>query len=105
MPPHLHKRKGRKYWEIVEGRKRTSTGTTRRILAEKMLDSYYLRGRGITVNSNEPTESYINPYLSQSRRFNKISTIDDKRRTLEYFSKHCEQVPIGSLKRETMLAY
>ncbi len=40
MPAHLHKRRGRKIWEIVEGRKRKSTGTENRAYAEELLDRF-----------------------------------------------------------------
>ena len=105
MPPHLHRRKGRKIWEIVEGRKRTSTGTMRKVLAEKVLESYFLRGKGITVNSNEPVEREIQRYLTQCGEFNKGSTIDDKKRTLGYFRRHLGPVVISSIAQKHVSEY
>jgi hypothetical protein len=45
MPAHLHKRKGRKYWEIVEGRTRVATGTDDKARAEELLGNYVRGGR------------------------------------------------------------
>ena len=105
MPPHLHKRKGRKIWEIVEGRKRTSTGTMRKVLAEMVLEEYYLRGRGIAVNSHEPIKAHIEPYLRQCEKFNKPSTVDDKRRTLRFFSAYCGTVQPVACTGNTVESY
>ena len=105
MPPHLHKRKGRKFWEIVEGRKRTSTGTTKRVLAEKALERYYLTGKGITVNSHEPISNYIPRYLEDSERVNKASTIDDKRRTLEFFLNYRGDFGPAAITSDHVLTY
>jgi len=105
MPPHLHRRKGRKIWEIVEGRKRTSTGTTRRVLAEKVLESYYLRGKGITVNSIESIDKYVERYLRDSAELNKASTIDDKRRTLRFFAGVNANMGVGSITDGVVTEY
>jgi integrase len=105
MPAHLHKRKGRRYWEIVEGRKRISTGTTRRVLAERVLHDYYLRGKGIAVNSHETLESYLESYLGHSERFNKPATVDDKRRTLEYFCAAIGGIPVAACSSRNVYDY
>ncbi len=93
---HLHRRKGRKIWEMVNGRQRISTGQTKRILADKVLEAHYLRGWGIQTNSRESVGSYVEGYIEHCAQFNKASTIDDKRRTLRYFSESMEQQPVGA---------
>jgi hypothetical protein len=40
MPAHLHKRRGRGTWEIVEGRHRTSTHTGDQAIAKDLLEKY-----------------------------------------------------------------
>lgn len=105
MPWHLHKRKGRKYWEMVSGRKRRSTGVTRRALADKILENFILRGKGITVNSNEPIERAVHNYVKQCREFNKASTLDDKKRTLRFFLEFHGNVPLSSVNQRDIGQY
>lgn len=75
------------------------------MLAERALESYYLRGRGIAVNSHEPVSHYIEEYLDDFGEFNKSSTIDDKQRTLRYFAKHTKGLPAGGCKAEIVKRY
>jgi len=90
----------------VEGRKRISTGTTRRVLAERALENYYLRGKGIAVNSHEPIENYIELYLNDCQEFNKASTLDDKRRTLRFFVEQRERgAGVGYCTQQTVISY
>src|SRR5689334_10550476 len=105
MPPHLHKRKGRKIWEIVEGRHRESTGTSRRVLAEKALERYYLTGKGIAVASNESFESYVPAYLAESRSRNKASSVDDKARTLRFFAEHYGKRSVSGITVDDVREY
>ena len=86
MPWHLHKRKGRKYWEMVNGGKRLPTGTKNRAAAERILLAHILRSKGVVVNSTEKIEKYVKPYLDHCERFNKPTSLDDKRRTLGLFA-------------------
>ena len=85
---HLHRRRGRRIWELVNGRTRVSTGTTRRLLAAKLLEQHFLRGKGLQVNSHEPISKHAEEYIRNCIRFNKRSTIDDKQRTLKLFIAH-----------------
>lgn len=90
---------------MVNGRQRISTGQTKKILADKVLEAHYLRGWGIQTNSQESVGSYVEKYLQDSAKYNKGSTVDDKRRTLRFFSEDTALLRVASCTREIIEAY
>ncbi len=90
---------------MVNGRQRISTGQTKRILADKVLEAHYLRGWGIQTNSRESVGSYVNDYLKVCAQFNKSSTLDDKRRTLKFFTDRIGELLVGGCKSDVIEGY
>ncbi len=90
---------------MVNGRQRISTGQSRKILADKVLEAHYLRGWGIQTNSRESVGSYVEGYLEHCKRFNKASTLDDKKRTLLLFAGFVGVLPVGGCTQQLIDEY
>ena len=105
MPPHLKKRKGRSSWYLLDGPKRISLNTSRRGYAEILLQDYIRRDLGIYQTPKKKVSEFRDAYLSYCKLFNKISTCDDKQRTLRFFVEQSGDPFIASVSEESIMGY
>ena len=83
----LYKRKGSPYWHLRQGSQRISLHTTRKAYALELLEEYQAKRLGLYRVVHKRASDFFEPYLAHYRKYNKDTTIEDKKRTL-IFSKN-----------------
>jgi site-specific recombinase XerD len=83
----LYKRKGSPIWHLRQGNQRLSLHTTRKAYALELLEEYQAKRLGVYRVVHKRASEYFEPYLAHCRKYNKVTTIGDKKRTLNYFKE------------------
>lgn len=106
MPPHLVKRKSSPNWYLKDGRKvLKSLRTTRKAYAQRLLEDYVRKRLGIRRPPRERVSKMATDYLTECRKFNKLTTVEDKDRTLKFFAAHVGDSSVASVTPAMVLSY
>ncbi len=84
----LYKRKDRKNLYVRHKGNLNSLGTPLKGQALDLLEELQAKKLGIYRVPHKRIQVFLEPYLTRCRRHNKAITLDDKKRTLEYFLQH-----------------
>jgi len=101
----LTKRKGSKNWYLRQGDTLISLKTTRKQYALQLLEEYQAKRLGIYRVAHKRVQEFIEPYLAYCRKHNKATTVDDKERTLNYFSEQAGNPWLQHVSRAKIEGY
>jgi site-specific recombinase XerD len=101
----LYKRKDRKSWFLRDKGKLISLGTTRKAYAEQLLEEYQAKRLGIYRVPHKRVDAFIEPYLTHCNKFNKATTIDDKRRTLNSFKEQAGNPWLRQINQKSLESF
>jgi len=105
MPPHLYKRKNSQNYYILDGDRLVSLKTPRKTYANILLEEYTRNRLGIRTIPRKRVSQEMERYLSEARRVNKPTTVDDKARTLKYFIEQSGDPYLGRVNGDTIRSY
>jgi integrase len=101
----IYKRKGSPFWHLRHGSQRESLQTTRKAYALQLLEEYQAKRLGIYHVARKRVSSYFEPYLDYCRKYNKATTIDDKKRTLNLFKEQAGDPWLKQLNKKIVQEY
>lgn len=101
----LYRRKDSPNYYIRHGDQLISLKTTRKAYALQLLEEYQAKRLGVYRVAHRRVENYVKPYLEYCRKHNKASTLDDKKRTLNYFVEHTGNPWLRELNKKRVEAY
>jgi site-specific recombinase XerD len=82
-----------------------SLKTTRKQYASQLLEEYQAKRLGIYRVPHKRVSDFFEPYLTHCKKYNKASTIDDKKRTLGYFQEHAGDPWLRQINKKTITNY
>src|SRR5215475_4075662 len=105
MSMKLYRRKDRKNLYIRHKGKLISLGTPKKGWADQLLEEFQAKALGIYRVPRKRVDVFIDPYLTHCKKFNKETTIDDKKRTLNAFKEHMGNPWLGQINKKTVESF
>jgi integrase len=97
-------KRGQNYY-LRDGNNRISLRTKRRAYAEQLLQEYQAKRLGVFRVVNRRVSDYFEPYLTHCRKYNKVSSVEDKERTLNFFKEQAGDPWIPQIDRDMVQDY
>lgn len=101
----LYKRKDRGSYYIRHRGKLISLGTARKGWAQQLLEDYQAKALGIYRVPKKRLRDLVTPYLTRCASYNKATTLDDKKRTLEMFCTQANNPWLGQVNGRMVESY
>ncbi|MGH7794104.1 MAG: hypothetical protein ACREQ2_04260, partial [Candidatus Binatia bacterium] len=101
----LYKRKGSPFWHLRSGDQRISLKTTRKVAAEQLLAEYQAKRLGIYRVVHKRASDLYEAYLAHCKMYNKATTIEDKKRTLNFFKQQAGDPWLRQINKKTLVDY
>jgi len=105
MPPHLYRRKSSPSWYIKDGDRMISLKTHRKTYADLLLGEYTRKSLGIRTTPHKRISQVLEKYLTEAKRVNKATTVDDKARTIRFFIKQSGDPYLRQVNDDTIRSY
>ena len=105
MSMKLYKRKDRKNLYVRHKGKLISLGTPKKGWADQLLEEFQAKRLGIYRVPRKRLDTFIEPYLTHCEKFNKETTIDDKKRTLNAFKEQTGNPWLGQINKKTVESF
>lgn len=101
----LYKRKSSPFYYLREGETLISLKTTRKGIALQLLEEYQSKRLGVYRVTHKKVSAFFEPYLAHCEKYNKAATIDDKKRTLDYFKVQAGDPWLRQVNAKTIQGY
>ncbi|MCZ6620284.1 MAG: site-specific integrase [Deltaproteobacteria bacterium] len=105
MPPHLYRRKTSPNYYIKDGDRMISLKTHRKTFAGILLEEYTRKGLGIRTTPHKRLSQVLEKYLTEAKRVNKATTVDDKQRTVNFFIQQSGDPYLRQVNGDTIRSY
>src|SRR5262245_44510496 len=105
MSMKLYRRKDRKNLYIRHKGKLISLGTTKKGWADQLLEEFAAKQLGIYRVPRKRVDAFIEPYLTRCKKFNKETTLDDKKRTLNAFQEQAGNPWLRQISKKTVESF
>ena len=101
----LYKRKGSANYYLRQGDTLISLGTARKAFALQLLEEYQVKRLGVYRVVHKRASDFFEPYLTRCKKYNKATTIEDKKRTLEFFKKQASDPWLREVNKKLVSDY
>jgi hypothetical protein len=101
----LYKRAGSPFWYLRQGEMSISLKTTRKAHALQLLEEYQAKRIGIYRVVHKRASEFFEPYIAHCRKYNKATTIDDKKRTLNFFKAQAGDPWLRQISKQMVVDY
>lgn len=101
----VYRRKSSKNWYLRQGDTLISLKTSRKGHALQLLEEYQAKKLGIYRVPHKKISDFFEPYIVHCKKYNKVSTIDDKQRTLEFFKEQAGDPWLRQVNTKTIVDY
>src|SRR5438128_12199652 len=101
----LYKRARSPFWYLRQGETRISLKTSRKAHALQLLEEYQAKRIGIYRVVHKRASDFFEPYLAHCKKYNKVTTIEDKKRTLNFFKAQTGDPWLRQISKQTVVDY